>query len=143
MNAKTRQTSIDCYYQIKAEGLLSKMRFLYFEGIFNSAPCTSGEAYKAMKMGKTLSGGERLERTRFTELRDMGVIREVGTRKCNVSSRNSIVWDLTDKLPTKLEHTSKKNKVENALNALRKLYVNKDTATDNDWANVANLIKII
>ena len=143
MSTYTRQTSIDCYYEIKNEGLLNNMRLQYFEAIFNNAPCTSGEAYKAMKMGKTVGKGERLERSRFTELRNMGVIKEVGTRRCNESGRSSIVWDLTDKLPTKIKSNTKKNKIEDALNALRKLYINKNTSTDSDWIIVSDLIKKI
>ena len=40
-----RQTSIDCYNQIKAEGLLSKRRLEVYEAILKSAPCSSGEAF--------------------------------------------------------------------------------------------------
>ena len=41
-----RQTSIDCYNQIKAEGLLTKRRLQVYEAILRNAPCTSSEAMK-------------------------------------------------------------------------------------------------
>ena len=41
---KTRQTSIDCYNEIRANGLLSKRRFEVYEALLSSAPCTSSEA---------------------------------------------------------------------------------------------------
>jgi hypothetical protein len=38
-------------------------------------------------------------RARFTELRELGVLNEVGERLCKVSGRMCIVWDVTDALP--------------------------------------------
>lgn len=94
---KTRQTSIDCYNAIKSEGLLSKRRMQVYEAIYNSAPCTSAEAMTSiLKMnGDVLSQS----RARFTELRELGVIYERGIRKCKLTGRNAIEWDLTDRLP--------------------------------------------
>jgi hypothetical protein len=131
----TRQTSIDCYNQIKSEGLLTKRRFEVYEAIYNSAPCTASEVFKAKHLKTNQSG-------RFTELRELGVIYEKGERKCSITGRNVIEWDLTNRLPIKVESrtNTKKDRVNNALNALRELYKNKTTASDNDWKNVANLI---
>lgn len=93
-----RQTSIDCYNQIKAEGLLTKRRFEVYEAVCNSAPCTSSEAMiSRLNSTNVLSQS----RARFTELRELGVIYEKGIKKCTVSGRNAIEWDLTDKLPKK------------------------------------------
>ena len=135
---KTRQTSIDCYNQIKSEGLLSKMRFKVYEAILRKAPCTSGEAFATMNIIKQ-------EATRFTELRKLGVIYEVQNRMCTVTGRTSIEWDLTDRLPIKIKssNTTKKNRVNDALNLLRELYKNKDISTNEDWKKVADLIKSI
>ena len=43
----------------------------------------------------------------------------------------------------KISTESKKDRVNNALNALRELYKNKNTANDSDWKEVADLIKLI
>ncbi len=131
----TRQTSIDCYHKIKEEGLLSKMRLNMLEAIFNNSPCTASEAFKALGCKTNQSG-------RITELKELGVIHEVQTRICNVTGRNVIEWDLTDKLPKdiRLLKSTKKSRVNDTLIALRELYKTKNTSTVEDWKSVADLI---
>lgn len=108
-----RQTSIDCYHAIKEGGLLSNMRMRVYEAILYSAPCTSAEAMKGiLNSGNVLSQS----RARFTELRDMGVICEKGIKKCSVTGRNAIVWDLTDNLP---KEQPKKLTIKQKLKELR------------------------
>ena len=138
----TRQTSIDCYNKIKQEGLLSNMRFKVYEAILRKAPCTSGEAFAIMT---TKENQISQSRARFTELRDLGVIYEKGEKKCSITGRNVIEWDLTDRLPVNLKKTNKtkKHRADEALNSLRQLYKNKNTSTVEDWKMVANLIKSI
>ena len=138
---KTRDTSIECYNKIKQEGLLSKMRFKVYSALLSiGKPSTTREVYETMNVIKQ-------EATRFTELRNLGVIYEVQSRKCTITGRTSIEWDLTDRLPilieTKRLKKTKKQKIDEALNSLRNLYKNKDLSTDEDWKVVANLIKII
>jgi hypothetical protein len=139
---KTRQTSIDCYNQIKSEGLLSKMRLKVYEAILRKAPCTSGEAFATMT---TKENQISQSRARFTELRELGVIYEVRNRKCTITGMNVIEWDLTDKLPinVKKNNKTKKQRINDALNLLRLLYKNKNTSTDEDWKKVADLINSI
>jgi hypothetical protein len=139
MSSKTRQTSIDCYNQIKQQGLLSKRRLEVYEAILKNAPCTSNEALKDIYSGSHGLG------SRTTELRDLGVIYEKTVRKCRVTGRNVIEWDLTDNLPIKPTQTNntKKDKVTATLNAFRELYKNRTTASSEDWKNVADLINSI
>ena len=139
---KTRQTSIDCYNQIKEEGLLSNMRFRVYEAILRKAPCTSAEALSTILSKNSAITSSR---ARFTELRELGVIYEVQNRKCTITSRTSIEWDLTDRLPVKIKRTNKtkKQRVNDTLNSLRELYKNKNISTDEDWKMVADLIKNI
>jgi hypothetical protein len=137
-----RQTSINCFNQIKAQGLLSKRRLEVYEAIYKSAPCTSSEAMiGSLNSTNVLSQS----RARFTELRELGVIYEKGEKKCSVTGRVVIEWDLTDKLPinTKNPISPKKQRVEDTLDALRELYKNKNLSTKEDWQIVANLIKKI
>jgi predicted transcriptional regulator len=136
---KTRQTSIDCYNQIKIDGSLSKMRFKVYSALLSMGkPSTTREVYETMNVIKQ-------EATRFTELRKLGVIYEVQNRRCTITGRTSIEWDLTDKLPVNVKNTNKtKNqKIDYALNSLRELYKNKDISTNEDWRAVADLIKNI
>ena len=138
---KTRQTSIDCYNKIKQEGLLSKRRLEVYEALLSTAPCTSSEAIRNAKTTFGVFGVS----SRFTELRDLGVIYEKGEKKCSITGRNVIEWDLTDRLPVNIKKTikTKKQKINDALNLLRVLYKNKDTSTNEDWTKVADLIKSI
>ena len=135
----TRQTSIDCYNEIKRNGSLSKMRFEVYSALLSMGkPSTTREVYETMNVLKQ-------EATRFTELRKLGVIYEVQNRKCTITGRTSIEWDLTDKLPVSIKNTNKtkKQRLDAALNSLRLLYKNKDISTDDDWKTVADLIKNI
>jgi len=135
----TRQTSIDCYNEIKRDGSLSKMRFEVYSALLAMGkPSTTREVYETMNVLKQ-------EATRFTELRKLGVIYEVQNRKCTITGRTSIEWDLTDKLPVSIKNTNKtkKQRLDAALNSLRLLYKNKDISTDDDWKTVADLIKNI
>ena len=134
---KTRQTSIDCYNEIKRDGSLSKMRFEVYSALLAMGkPSTTREVYETMDVIKQ-------EATRFTELRKLGVIYEVQNRKCTITGRTSIEWDLTDRLPINIKKSNKtkKQKIDEVLNSLRELYKNKNTSTLEDWKIVANLIK--
>lgn len=134
----TRQTSIECFNQIKLEGLLSARRLQVYEAIFKNAPCTTNEALKDVHSGSHGVG------SRTSELRDAGVIYEKDIRPCKVTGRNVIEWDLTDRLPVNLKNPNKtkKQRLDAALNSLRELYKNKDSTND-DWKTVADLIKSI
>ena len=138
----TRQTSIDCYNEIKANGLLSKKRLQVYVAILKNAPCTSGEAFATMI---TKENQISQSRARFTELRELGVIYEKGNRKCRVTGKNVIEWDLTDRLPINFKNNNKtkKQRINDAINSFRVLYKNKDNSTNEDWIIVANLIKLI
>ena len=135
-----RQTSIDCFNQIKNSGLLSKRRFETFEAIMKIAPCTASEVQHSINY----HNGGRDCMKRISELRDRGVIYEKDVRPCKVTGRNVIEWDLTDRLPVNIKNTNKtkQQKKNLALNSLRELYKNKDS-TDEDWKIVADLIKSI
>jgi len=135
----TRQTSIDCYNQIRAKGLLSKQRFEVYSALLKMGkPSTTREVYATMNVLKQ-------EATRFTELRNIGVIYEVRNRKCSITGRTAIEWDLTDGLPKEkiISTNSKKERINTAINSLRELYKNKINATTDDWQKVANLIRSI
>jgi hypothetical protein len=133
---------VNCYNQIKAEGLLSKLRLATHYAMLYSAPCTAGELQiyidkneiKVKHAWKLLS-----------QLRDLGVVYEKTERKCNVTGRLVIEWDLTDNLPIKSTTTSntKKQRVSDTLEGLRLLYKIKNTSTYDDWKKVAILIKSI
>jgi len=136
----TRQTSIDCYNQIKAEGLLSNLRFRVYEWLYDNGPATAQEITTGLAKGSQDHGSFS---TRLSELRNQGVVRECGIVISKTTGRKVIEWDVTDNLPKDIKPATnrKKERASNALNALRDLYKNKDL--DEKWKEVANLIKEI
>jgi uncharacterized protein YwgA len=94
----TRETSIEAYHQIKDEGILSKLRWQIYEYVFKNGPVSIRDAARHFKgqYSNSLS-------TRFSELRDMGVFKEVGKKIDEQTGRSVLIWDVTKKLPIKLE----------------------------------------
>lgn len=139
----TRQTSIDCYNQIKAEGLLSKRRFQVYEILLENGSLTGTEVAILFKQKFASSSHSEGIRNRLTELFDRGVIYEKAIVVCKTTGRKVTLFDLTDNLPksVKGKPSRKQERASNALNALRDLYKNKDL--DEKWKLVANLIKEI
>lgn len=92
-----RQTSIEVYKQIEAEGLLSKRRFEIYRCVFNNGPLTQMEAARFTGLL------DHSVTPRFAELERQGVITTVGERKCSITGRRVLIWDVTDRLPSKFE----------------------------------------
>ena len=108
-----RTTSAEAYYEIKNKGLLGKMREQVYDTVYHYGPMTSAEAYLKMIEGKPVKSISQ-SRARFTELRDMGVLKEMVPKKCSVTGKRAIVWDITGNLPTELpkKRTKKEIKAE-------------------------------
>ena len=142
---KTRQTSIDCYNQIKRDGLLSKRRLQVYEILLENGCLTGTEISILFKQKHFSSNHSEGIRNRISELFDRGVVYEKGIVECKSTGRKVIQWDLTDRLPVtiKSSNRTKKQRINDALNSLRELYKNKKISTNMDWIDVANLIKSI
>lgn len=96
-----RQTSIDVYTKIKAEGLLSRMRWRVYEALYLNGPLTGKELDQLL--------GTDSAHKRLSELKALGVIADSGesVRPCRVSGENVIEWDVTANLPVKTEAAAK------------------------------------
>lgn len=113
MEKHIRQTSIDVYHQIVEKGLLSKRRWQVYSCLFEHGPMTQNETY--VKLGvPNLQQSSVMPR--FAELKNMGVIREIGTRKCTITGHEVLEWDVTDQLPIDFKRKSKKELKEELLN---------------------------
>ena len=137
-----RQSSINCYNQIKAEGLLSKLRLRTLNAMLYSAPCTAQELQDYIDKNKIqVKHAWKL----LSQLRDLGVIYEKTERNCKITGRVVIEWDLTDKLPInkKVITNTKKDRVKTTLIALKDLYNKKNVSVVEDWQKLASLIKSI
>ena len=95
----TRQTSIEAYNYIRENGLLSKMRFKVYDYVFRNGPCTIMETNLALNKGGVWNGTCT---ARFSELKRLGVIVEVGKKVCPHTNRNVLIWDTTTNLPKEL-----------------------------------------
>jgi hypothetical protein len=111
-----RETSAETYRNIKDDGLLSDLRFKVYDFVFKNGPCTISDVSFYFNISRNASGSYS---SRFSELREMGILKEVGTIKCKITGRNKILWDVTSKLPEKL----KKEKRKKCVNCNGKGYI--------------------
>lgn len=107
-----RQTSIDAYNKIKQNGSLSSRRWEVYDVLFKYGPLTGNEAIEKLKEeGKGAKTFDTNSHSRLSELRQLGVIYEVGKKVCNVTGMNVILWDVTNNLPKKLEKQKTKDQI--------------------------------
>lgn len=102
-----RQTSVNTYNEIKNSGLLSKRRFEVYQLLFLYGPLTANELVRHIKVHHP-EVNQTGYNARFSELERMGVIKEVGTKKDEVSGNECVTWDVTDALPSKLVKMDRK-----------------------------------
>lgn len=102
----TRQTSIETYNEINTNGLLSKRKWEAYDLLFYYGPATSTELTNKFKETRSLSilGGIH---QRLSELERIGVIMEVGKKLNPTTKMMNTLWDVTDKLPIKLEKSKR------------------------------------
>lgn len=96
-----RETSREAYRQIKNEGLLSRVKFEVYKVVCKFGPLTAAEVHKILSRGVSDSGGTYT--SRLSELRDIGVIRELPKVPCPLTGRMAYQWEDTGKLPVKWE----------------------------------------
>lgn len=98
----TRKTSAAVFYEIEANGLLSAKRFEIYKILFIHGPLTAAEVAREMRGEKSASVGANVH-ARLCELRRMLAVEELGERQCRITGNNVILWDVTDKIPKKIE----------------------------------------
>lgn len=81
-----RDTSIDAYRKILADGTITRSQKDVYECLYHHGPLTGREVNARVHEGA---------HKRLSELLDRGVVRTVGTRKCSISGQNSTQWDVT------------------------------------------------
>ena len=114
-----RQTSVEAYRRIEAEGLLSAARWKVYNALYEFGPCTGGELFTRMS-SQAIKGSVC---ARLTELRDIGVAAELGVKTCRMTGETAIVWDVTSALPRPLPkgiRQSSKEKIANLERQVRR-----------------------
>lgn len=89
-----RRTSREAYHEIADRGLLSAARWKVYNWLYHDGPLTGSELN-----GRALDSGTPGLHKRLSELKDLGVVCEVRERKCKVTGRTAIEWDVTEHLP--------------------------------------------
>lgn len=97
--------------------MLSAKRWQAYDALYRSQGCLTHNELQA-RIDEEFYGdathGRAVYRNnivaRLGELRDMGVVVEVGEKECSISGMTCIAWDVTDKLPRKLPKTVKQSK---------------------------------
>jgi len=136
-----RKTSIDVYNEIKASGLLSKRRLEVYEVVYGNGPLTANEVVEIVtkKYNRSYSSNVNAY-ARLNELRDSGVVAEMGVKPCPITGNNVIVWDVTDSLPAPLPKVKTKNqKREDILDDIRWIWKNTKNKTDEIKQRLNNL----
>lgn len=95
----SRDTSVEAFKIIRENGLLSKRRMEVYKYLYENGPCTAKQVTGNLRQGLQDSGGYN---TRLSELRRMGVVKEVDKVKCDESGQMVILWDVTSEIPKKL-----------------------------------------
>lgn len=100
-----RQTSLDTYYQIKDNGMLSNMRLKTYGLLFEYGAMTANELMDIAKGEYPTMSHQTIESLgrRLSELRDLGCIKEVGVVECSITKRQCIQWEVNGELPVKRE----------------------------------------
>lgn len=97
LRGTVRETSEEAFRYLIESGILSEQRARTYTALYRRGPGTSAEIIMTMLAGvkvRTLTQN----RARFTELRDMGLARELGTVTCQVTGRRAILWDVTGRV---------------------------------------------
>lgn len=97
-----RKTSQISWQMIKDTGYVTGQRELVAELLYRSGPLTGTEVNQRLKGPGEISPNYH---KRLSELQDQQVIEPVGHCICPIKGTVVILWDISGKLPTKLEKT--------------------------------------
>lgn len=95
LRSTVRQTSREAYAKLVQLRVLPQRRREVYSLIYAHGPGTSAELFSFTMAEKSMNVITQ-SRARFTELRNAGLIRELGTVKCRITGHQAILWDVTD-----------------------------------------------
>ena len=104
MDLFTRQTSIESYKYLVDNKIIGKRQAEVYKVLLDHGPLTCNETFNILKtkVSREFSFDSNTH-ARFTELRDMDLIEELGTRKDSFTGRNVILWGVTNRPPKKIK----------------------------------------
>lgn len=99
-----RTTSLNVYRAIEDSGVLGGLQWAVYAHIFKHGPLTQNELFRYYFPNVITDS----IKPRFSELLAMGCIKEVGSRACQVTGNEALIWDVTEHVPaTKFKRKSK------------------------------------
>ena len=117
-----RDTSKEIYNKIVSNGLLSKKRLQIYDIIYNLGSMTGSQVAQIYKENYNASQHSESIRNRITELTQQGVVKEVKTGDCAITGKKVLWFDVTSKLPVKIQRqATKKEKKDEVLKLIFKL----------------------
>jgi hypothetical protein len=92
--ATPRETSVQAFYNAVDSGLIETRQQQVYAALLALGASTATETFERVRHEP--GGPLNLNglNPRFAELRDLGVIREAGSRACRVTGKNCIVWEV-------------------------------------------------
>jgi hypothetical protein len=108
-----QSTSLDVYYKIKSEGLLSEKRMRVYEIFYQHGNLTGSQVAQFYKSKYPTNQHSETIRNRITELVQMKVLDELGTTQCSTSNREVLLFGLNKNLPHKLPVKKTKKMIVN------------------------------
>lgn len=115
----TRPSQAWAYHEIRDRGLLSRLRFLVYEAIYENPPdITSGELDRLMS--SSLQSWTRSASPRLNELVRLGVIEELPERKCSVTGMTVIAYRVSGELPDNSKLKKRESRLQRARALLRR-----------------------
>lgn len=137
-----QKTSVETYHSIKNSGLISEKRMKVYEILYENPQGLTGtqvseifkEKYPSAKHSETI-------RNRITELRDMGVVLDMGVVECEFTNRKVLKWCTSDNLPLKIgKKSTLKEKVDEILEQVKLFGISvKGTLPEDETKKLRNI----
>lgn len=114
-------TSNAAYFQIEANGLLSRMRWIVYDDLAMNGPSTAGEVTNRLMGAKV---GNPSYHRRLSELEELKIVHRTGTRTCNITGYDAEVWEVIPnalpqgKIKPRVGHTPKRRQIASALESI-------------------------
>lgn len=98
-----RQRSAEAYRQIRESGLVEKRKKEVFDLIWNHGPMTGAEVARRIKAKRNVWSQSESIRNRISDLRDMGLLIDVGGERDPDTGKMNTLWDWSGEMPEKPE----------------------------------------
>lgn len=113
----TRETSVEAYHEVMESGLIGRRQRQVYGILYEKGPLAGAQvAARFLDLYGRTARSETI-RNRLTELRDRGVVKEVGTVQDPNTKKRVLLWDVTRGSPVKPAKKETKNQIIRRLEA--------------------------